>query len=71
MVTFIIWGSIIAAYLVLKLLWVVLTAPFRVIRDVRNMKREKKLREKGYIIIRERPREYYDEFDWWQDNQGL
>ena len=69
MVTFIVWASIIAAALAVKILWVCLTAPFRIIRDVINMRRERKLRRKGYIIIRERPKYYFDEFDRWEEDQ--
>jgi len=71
MVTLIIFAALIAAWFAIKLVWVCITAPFRVARDIANMKREKKLREQGYIIIREQPKVYYDEFDWWQDNQGF
>ena len=69
MATFIAWAVIFAAALAVKLLWICLTAPFRILRDIINMRRERRLRRRGYIIIREKPDYYCDEFDRWEEDQ--
>ena len=57
--------GIIGGFVIVKLLWRVVTLPFRLIGRLLGIKPQ---RHDGALDV---PVTEYNEFDWWQDNQGL
>ncbi|MBQ7670688.1 MAG: hypothetical protein IJS45_08210 [Clostridia bacterium] len=57
--------GIIGSFVIVKLLWRIITFPFRLIGRMLGFRPQRRRRALDV------PMTEYDEFDWWQDNQGF
>ena len=57
--------GIIGSFVIVKLLWRIITLPFRLIGRLLGIKPQRHVRTLDV------PMTEYNEFDWWQDNQGF